>query len=105
MVRVQEEVRLDPLDRVEDEEEEHAEDEDRLAVALPVLLAIAVRAHEPEEAVLEPGEEAPGRLRGGVHPRHPDAQRVPEGDEHQRVDDDLGDALAGHLELSPRNSA
>ena len=87
---------LDPLDRVEDEEEEHAEDEDRLAVALPVLLAIAIGTDKPEEAVLERGEEAPGRLRGGVHPRHPDAEWVREDDEQRGVDHDLGDALAGH---------
>ena len=39
MVRVQEQVPLDALDHVEQAEERRAEDENRLPVALPVLLS------------------------------------------------------------------
>ena len=70
VVRVQEEVSLDALDRLEDEREDDAEDEDGLRVALPVLLAPRVGAQQPVEAGLdrrEAGPRKPGAETRGMY--------------------------------------
>jgi hypothetical protein len=98
VVGVQEEMALEPLERVQHRREEHAEDEDRLAVALPVLITAPVRPDERVEATLDPAEPAPGQEAFViVDTRHVDAERVGECDEDGRVDEDLPDSLP-HLE-------
>ena len=93
-------MRLEALDRVEDEEEEDAEDEHRLRVALPVLLLTPVGADEPAVAALERVEPRAAEARRRVDTRHVEPERVRERDQHDRVDADLRDALA-HLEAFP----
>lgn len=52
VVRVQKEMASQTLERVEQGREHHAEDEDRLRVALPVLFAAPVGTHQSIEAAL-----------------------------------------------------
>ena len=58
-----------------------------------------VAAEQPQEAALDDVA-----LLAGVDARHPDPQRVAEGDQDGRIDEDLARALS-HQSLSPRKSA
>src|SRR5262249_47887396 len=57
-------------------------------------------SHQPVEAALDAREPADAEL-GRVDARHVDAERVAERDQDDRVDEDLGDSLAAHLEALP----
>jgi len=91
VIRVQEEVALEALNRVEHRREADAEDEHRLRVRLPVLLVAAPAAKQPQEAALDRIE-----LLARVSAGHEDPERVTERDERDAVEQDLGDALAAH---------
>ena len=92
---------------VQEQREDGAEDHDRLRVALPVLLAPGVGADEPVEAALERAEPEAAReaALGRVDTGHVEAEREPEDDEDDGVEDDLADPRSRSPELSPRNSA
>jgi hypothetical protein len=99
VVGVQEEVALQALKRVQQCREDEAEDDDRLAVGLPVLLPRRVGAKYRAEAALEASEPAARRKAiDRVDARHVEAERIRERDEDGRVDEHLADALTVHLE-------
>ena len=109
VLRVQEQVPLQPLDRVEQEDEEEAEAEQMGGVLLPRLLLRGLVADRAEEAALGAAEEAEAAAREeavvvGEDARHVGAERVARGDEDRDEDEDLGDALA-HQNFSPRKRA
>ncbi len=91
VVRVQEEVALQPLDRIEDRREPDAEDEHRLRVRLPVLLLAAAPSQQAQEAALDRVELLAAIGAGHEHP-----ERVAERDQGDGVEEDLGDALGAH---------
>src|SRR5690348_16186378 len=105
MVRVQEQMPLQPKHPVEEEREDGAEDERDLRVGLPRLFAETVDVEETEEAALHRAEPAkPVACTEAVvvvDARHIDAHRVAEGDEDDDVDEDLADSLPAHLEPLP----
>src|SRR5262249_30886104 len=70
-------------------------------VALPVLLERGIRADEPVEPVLDRAEEPSRHARHAVDARHPDPERVAERDQRGRVDQELRDPLAAHLQVLP----
>ncbi len=84
MVRVEEEVALQAQHPVEEDDEGDREDDDGDPVLLPVLVEARVAAEQAEEAALD---DVAALAR--VDARHPDAQRVAERDQDDRVDDDL----------------
>ncbi len=99
VIRVEEEVTLQAQQSVQEDAEGDREHDHRAAVLLPVLVARCVFAEQAEETALDDVA-----LLARVHARHPDAERVAQRDEDDRVDEDLGGALT-HQSFSPRTSA
>ncbi len=96
--RVEGQQSLEAEDEVEEDRERAHEDERRLRVALPVLPAVGPRADEPVEAPLGEAEPAGEAEAVRVDPGHVAAEGIREEDEDDRVEDDLPDPGAAHLE-------
>jgi hypothetical protein len=87
--------------RVDEQQTEDVEHEQRHGVALPALLARRIDAQQPIQQPFDrPEHLLCNRRRTFVDPRHVRAERDRERDQHDPVHDDLSDAGAGHWSFS-----
>ena len=96
-LRVQRQVRLEPLDAVRDEHAERAEHEKRDRVLDPRLLALRVDAHPAVAEAFGRTEHFRKRLLVALeHAVHENAERLRQRRDEQREDDDLDPSDEGH---------
>jgi hypothetical protein len=100
VIGVEEEVTLEAQQPEEEDAEQDGEHEHRAAVLLPVLVDRRVAAEQAEKRALDDVA-----LLARVDTRHPDAERIAERDENDRVNEDLSGSLTHQLKASRRGRA